>query len=110
MDNVFDSFKAQTFSSIATTMGYTAICEGVEARVLYNEPSVSEKLSEHSFEYSRPTLEFKTGDWVGVREKIEAKDDVLISVKGKEYYAMKIVGDGTIAKDGETYKIALQEV
>ena len=110
MDNVFDAFKLQTFSQIATTMGYDAICDGVKARVLFNSPSQNEKVSEHQFDYDRPTLEFKITDWPGVREKIEAKEDVLITVKGKEYYAMKIVGDGKIANDGETYKVTLEEV
>lgn len=110
MENVFDSFKAQTFDHIATTMGYDAYCDGVKARVLFNSPSKGEKVSEHQFNYDRPTLEFKVNDWPGVRELIEAKEDVLITVKGKEYYAMKIVGDGTIAKDGETYKVVLEEL
>lgn len=110
MANVFDSFKLHTFDAIATTMGYDASCMGIKARVLFNEPSSKEKVSEHSFDYNRPTLEFKIKDWEGVKELIEAKEDVLISVKGKEYYAMKVVGDGTIAQDGETYKVILQEL
>lgn len=109
MDNVFDTLKAQTFDTIATTMGYDAVCESVTARVLFNLPSEEETVSEHDYDFDRPTLEFKEGDWPGVREKIEAKQDVLITVRGKTFYALKIIGDGKIAHDGETYKVILQE-
>jgi len=108
MDNVFDAYKAQTFDVIATTMGYDAVCEGVSARVLFNSPSVSETVSDHDYDYGRPTLEFKVGDWPGVKEKIEATQDVTITVRGVDYYAMKITGPGSIAQDGETYKVILE--
>lgn len=107
MDNVFDTLKANTFAAIAETMGYDAAWNGVTARVLYNDPSVSEKVSEHSYDYQRPTLEYKEGDWPGMRELIETKQDVLIELRGKTYYALKIVG--AIAKDGDTYKVQLEE-
>lgn len=110
MENVFDSLKAQTFDQIATTMGYDAECNGMKARVLFNWPSVGEKVSEHQYDFDRPTIEFKEGDWPGVRELIEAKEDVIIEVRGKEYYALKIIGDKNIAHDGETYKVILQEI
>jgi hypothetical protein len=109
LDNVFDSFKAQTFDVIATTMGYDAQCRGITARVLFNHPSENEKLSEHNYDYDRPTLEFKVNDWEGIREAIERKEDVLITLREKEYYAMKIIGDDRIAQDGDTYKVLLEE-
>ncbi|RLJ34164.1 hypothetical protein CLU97_3659 [Chryseobacterium sp. 7] len=109
MDNVFDTFKALTFDVIATTMGYDAQCRGITARVLFNHPSENEKLSEHNYDYDRPTLEFKVNDWEGIREAIERKEDVLITLRGKEYYAMKIIGDDRIAHDGDTYKVLLEE-
>lgn len=110
MDNVFDTLKAQTFDVIATTMGYDAVCQGVAARVLFNSPSVEEKVSAHDYAYERPTLEFKEGDWPGVRDLIEAKEDVVITVRGIDYYALKIVGEGKTAHDGETYKVILEEI
>jgi len=109
VDNVFDAFKAQTFDQIATTMGYTATCRGTVARVLLNTPNVSEKVSEHSYDYDRPTLEFKIKDWPGIKEAIEAKEDVVITVRGTDYYALKIIGDGNIAQDGEVYKVTLHQ-
>lgn len=90
-------------------MGYEAECRGVKAQVLFNSPSKNEKLSEHDYDYDRPTLEFKVNDWIGVREAIERKEDVLITVRGRNYYAMKIIGDDRIADDGETYKVLLEE-
>ncbi len=90
-------------------MGYEAECRGVKAQVLFNSPSKNEKLSEHDYDYDRPTLEFKVGDWIGVRQAIEQKEDVLITVRGRDYYAMKIIGDDDIADDGETYKVLLEE-
>ncbi|MCO5285202.1 MAG: hypothetical protein M9898_02170 [Chitinophagaceae bacterium] len=108
MDNVFDTLKVNTFSAIAVTMGYDASWNGITARVLYNDPSVSEKVSEHGYDYQRPTLEYKEGDWPGMRELIEAKQDVIIEIKGKNYYALKIVG--AVARDGDTYKVQLEEI
>lgn len=108
MANVFDTLKANTFSAIAITMGYDAVWNGITARVLFNDPSVNEKVSEHEYDYHRPTIEFKEGDWPGMKELIEAKADVIIETRGNQYYALKIAG--MVAKDGETYKVQLQEV
>jgi len=108
MENVFDSLKLHTFDQIAETMGYEAECMGKKARVLFCSPSVNESLSEYDYDFARPMLEFREKDWAGVREAIEAKKDVKIKVRGKEYYALKIISDPVPAKDGCVYRVTLE--
>lgn len=107
MENVFDTLKAETFSAIAVTMGYDAVWNGLTARVLFNDPSAPEDVSDHRYDYRRPTIEYKEGDWPGMRQAIEAKQNVLIETRGKRYHALKV--EGTIARDGDTYKVQLHE-
>lgn len=108
MPNPFDHIKHQVFDHIAVTMGYDAICRGVKARVLYNCPAEKEAVGSHDYSFERPTLEFREGDWPGIKQAIEAKENVLIEIEGKQYYALKIVGNRTIARDGETYQVILE--
>jgi len=110
LENVFDEYKAHTFSAIATTMGYDAECRGMTARVLFNQPSKNEKVADYEYSYDRPTLEFKIGDWPGIREAIDAKENVIINVRSKEYLALRIDGERNAARDGETYLVYLQEI
>lgn len=112
MENIFDGFKANVFDIVANTMGYTGTWNGLTAPVLFNDPSTDEELSDHDYDYQRPTLEYKEGDWPGLKELINEKDTQTIEVMGKSYYTLKILGlDGkqSSARDGETYKVILQE-
>lgn len=110
MDNIFDSLKSNVFNVIAVTMGYDAVWNGITAIVLFSDPSVAEKVSEHEYEYQRPKIEYREADWQGLKELIKAKQPQIIEIGVKQYYTMAIIGDVIKAKDGAVYTITLQEV
>ncbi len=109
MENVFDMLKVETFDRIAETMGYTALWDGTPARVLFNDPSEGEKVGDYNYDYQRPTLEYKHGDWPGLRDLINDKSAEKITVRGKDYWTLKLIGDSKRATDGDVFTVILQE-
>lgn len=113
--NPFDSLKLACFATIATTMGYDAVWqkeggEEIPARVLFNEPTREEEVGSHDYGYRRPTLEYKGTDWPGLKELVEAKEQVIVSLRGRSYEVLSIEAEKGVARDGEVFTAILQEV
>lgn len=117
MGNVFDSLKATAFDVVTNTMGYEALwypgadqdAEPISAKVLFNDPAKPESVGgDRSYGYDRPTIEFKEGDWPGLKLSVDDKQPELIFVKGTYYYVHQIIGEKGSARDGETYTAILE--
>lgn len=117
MGNVFDNLKATAFNVVTNTMGYEALwypdadleSEPIPAKVLFNDPAKPETVGDRSFDNDRTTIEFKEGDWPGLKNSVDRKRPELIFVKGDYYYIYQIIGEKGSARDGETYTAILEK-
>lgn len=117
MSNVFDGLKLSVFNTVASTMGYDAVWfadgienPGISARVLYNYPSKEEEVANHSYMFDRPTIEFKIGDFPGLKGRVDANSKEVIQVRGELFYVFSVHGKDSIANDGENFFAELSRI
>lgn len=111
MSNLFDDLQEGAFDVVTDTMGYDAAWGLFTGRVLFNEPTMPEGLSQPVVaRYSNKTynLEYREGLFPGLFEavrKAKAKTEK-ITVNGMEYHIR------TIEKkfDGKNYIATLERI
>lgn len=104
MSNLFDGLQALAFDTISLTMGYDATWTpsigGSEksARVLFNNPTESRKLSEVEYNPYEYHMEYKKGDFPGLMEAARSNKSETVNINGVNYMVM----DVTSKYDGNT--------
>lgn len=112
----FDQLKTVAFNMVAATMGYDAVwfpngieSEGILAKVLYNDHAESESVSSHDYDYARPTIEYKSGDWLTLKQLVDEKTTQIVAIRGTYYYILKVTGEKSAAHDGSVYIAVLEK-
>ena len=103
-ENIFDDLQDAAFDVVTNTMGYDASwtpSEGgasLTARVLFNNPTESKKLSQVEYDPFRWEMEYKKGDFDSLKDSVDRNNTEIVTLKGKEFYVRQI----TAKLDGRT--------
>lgn len=104
-ENIFDDLQDGAFDVVTNTMGYDATWEPSEGgatrtvRVLFNNPTETRKLSGVEYDPYRWEMEYKEGDFDGLKASVDANNVEVVTVKGHECYVRRIVAK----LDGRTF-------
>lgn len=92
MDNIFDRLKISVFDTIANTMGYAASWRTHTARVLFKDLSEHEKLGGAEYEPNRYRIEYKQGDFPGLKEAVDGGSNrEPFTIKGREFIVRSVI-------------------
>ena len=110
-DNIFDGLQDNCFDVVTTTMGYDATWSPSvggptqTARVLFNNPTESRKLSEVEYDPYAYRMEYKMGVFNGLKESADANGTEVVTIKGQQYNVRQVAAKN----DGNTL-IAVLEI
>jgi len=96
-DNIFDDLQDAAFDVVTNTMGYDASwvpSEGgasLTARVLFNNPTETRKLSQVEYDPFRWEMEYKKGDFNGLKDAVDKNNIEIVTLNGKDFYVRQIV-------------------
>lgn len=108
--NLFDGLASNVFGTVANAMGYDAIWQPVDgsdtqrARVLFKDPSMAQKTGPIEFRPNEFVMEYKLGDFVGLKELIDDRSSEIVQIDGVSYTVVMI---DAIA-DGKTFRAILE--
>lgn len=113
MPSFFDSLQKRVFNVAKSRFGFPATyvsADGLatwEGVVLFGNPSEMYKLAGIPYEPNRYTMEYQSGDMVGLIERVHARaTDEKVTVDGVEYYVTSV----DAVHDGETFRANLTPV
>lgn len=104
--NLFDKLQDTAFNVVTNTMGYTATwiptAGGAEkvATVLFNGPSDKEKLADASYSPEKIWMEYKAGDFDGLKESADDSNFETITISGIGVFVIKSIDQ---KYDGKTF-------
>jgi len=101
--NLFDGLQDTMLNVVTNTMGYLStwqpsIGQLQTATVLYKDASQTAKILDQEYDPRNCMIEYKSFDFVGLRDLVDAGNEIRITVNGLEYGVMKI----TSKYDGKT--------
>lgn len=113
MANIFDSLKNKAFDLTTKVMGYDATwtnsqtLEEFAARVHYKGPTIPEELASVDYMPVEPMIEFKAGDFPGLKELIDAGEVETIAIDTiGSFYGREVLK----TFDGDTIIVTLRSV
>lgn len=112
MENLFDSIQDTAFGIVSNTMGYNATwvpsnnAPAQNARILFKDASQTAKLLQIEYDPARAIIEYKIGDFTGLKELVDSKSDEMITVSGITYGVNAIEAK----YDGKTFYAHLQVI
>lgn len=80
--NPFDTIQATAFDVVTSTFGYVAKWAPVSgsaeqtAKVLYKDATENHGLSDQDFDLERYKMEYKSGDFTGLKEIVDTADTI----------------------------------
>lgn len=108
--SIFDTYKNGMFNVTTKVMGYGAVwvnsetLEEFTAKVHFRHATPAEDLSMVDYHPEHPYMEFKAGDFDGLKALVDAGSAELISIEGKgNFYVRDAIGK----YDGDTFACAL---
>lgn len=109
-DNLFDGLQAAAVNVITATMGYTATWQPADgspvqtARVLFKNPTESQKLADQEYNPYRFTMEYQKGVFSGLKQSVDANNVEEVSIGAVSYYVRKV----DTKYDGKTMMATLE--
>ncbi|MFO0387567.1 MAG: hypothetical protein ACK505_12370 [Flavobacteriales bacterium] len=110
MTSPFDGIQAQVFSTVSNVFGSVATWtpsrggETLQAKVLFNDPTESQKLILPNYDPINPMMEYHRGYFEGLKESIDSGETEIVIISGIEFW----VRDVNAYWDGKTYRATLQ--
>ena len=109
--NLFDNLQNTMFNAVTSTMGYDATWSASDgsgdqtARILFTGPTEIEKLKGADFDPEKLEMEYKKGDFAGLKELTDNNEMEKVTIAGIGYFRVKSV----LKKyDGKTFIARLQ--
>lgn len=104
MSNLFDALQNNTFNVVSHTMGDPASWTNTDsllvvAKVLFKDPTHTAKALKQDYDPEACMMEYKLGDFVGLRERVDAGAEEIVNIAGADYGVTKI----TAEFDGKTF-------
>jgi hypothetical protein len=95
MSNIFDGLQETAFNIVTNTMGYPATWqpstgELKTANVLFKDATQTAKLLELPYDPKNSMIEYKQGDFNGLKEAVDSGKEPVIEVNGIQYGVMEI--------------------
>ncbi len=106
--NLFDTLQQNTFNVVKNTMGYdaswtpTAGGDSITAKVLLNQPTKDETVSDIDYDALHPSVEYFEADLPGLYESVSDNINEVITINGNNfncYHAIKKYDGKTIIID-----------
>lgn len=91
--NRFDQLQEKAQRVVTRTMGYSAIWiplvggPAFTAEVLFNQPTQKEDVSDEHYIIQRPRMEYFEGDFPGLFESVEDKNNEVVTVNNQQFIA-----------------------
>lgn len=112
MGSPFDALRDQTFDQTTNVFGYDCIWNATDGgtsfsgKVHFKNPTSELRMVGVEYDEEDWTMEYKEGDFIGLYERVEARNDdpELVTIDGNLYYVKKIKK----IHDGATYIAALK--
>jgi hypothetical protein len=110
VSNIFDTLQNQAFDVVTNTMGYVATWQPTTgalqtAKVLYDNPDEKQTFNNADFEPQVPYIEYRKGFFEGLKEAVDNKEIVLLTVNGQLFHVL----DVNTKFDGKTVVAKLQK-
>jgi hypothetical protein len=106
MSNLFDSLQHTAHSLVNQVMGVDASWSSQVARVLFNDPSKKYELAGIDFEPAGWSIEYKAGDFIGLKESIDEGNIAEVVINAQTYIVRSVRKEF----DGKTYIAQLEKI
>lgn len=112
MQNLFDGIQSTAFDIVTNTMGYDAVwmpsdnSPSQTARILFKNPTESTRLQNVEYDPLLNTMEYKQGDFNGLKESVDQKNNEELEINGIRFRVLQI----TAKYDGKTLIADLEQL
>lgn len=103
--NPFDTLQTHVFNAVTTAFGYTGVWNGLEAKVLFREPTKQEKFTKAMYEPNTYICEYNLGSWEGLYDLARDNNGIIITINDVDF----VVRQATRIADGNTYQLTLEK-